>query len=489
MTDHLTLDLSDRRADAPVDPAADPAQGLVRVSVAAGSRRVDLALPGEVPVVELVPEVVRHLGLLEAATVHGGHRLAVPDGRVLAGGLGLAAQGVEDGALLVVTSRLDDVPPRVHDDEAEALSEAVEQGFAPWRAADSRRTTLATATLLLALGAVAMMLHGGGTAGAAAAGVAVVLLAGSTVLDRAGRDGAGVLVLLATPWAAVAGMLVVPGPWPGWGWPPADSFFSAPVAGAGAGVLVAGLAGLLGMRERRGRALPALVLGAVVVANGAAMLLVRAEPALVWLTTTTVLVLTGSVLPWLALGAAGTRTGLLPDPSDPPDAPASDGDGAGGGDGPVDGPVDVGRLAAGARVGHDVLLAVSVSVGVVVVLGAPLAVGRGVSGTLLAVTWCLVVLLRATQHHARVEVLTGLVSGVLGLASVALAVLSTHPGWRAGAALLLLAGGAAALLAAVLPTRPSPRRGWLAEVLEAVALLSLLPLMVVANGALGRVLG
>ena len=44
--------------------------GLVRVTVTSGTRRVDLVLPGAVPVAELVPELARSVGLLDAA-----HRL------------------------------------------------------------------------------------------------------------------------------------------------------------------------------------------------------------------------------------------------------------------------------------------------------------------------------------------------------------------------------------------------------------------------------
>ena len=46
--------------------ASVSASGLVRVTVASGTRRVDLVLPGAVPVAELVPELARSVGLLDA---------------------------------------------------------------------------------------------------------------------------------------------------------------------------------------------------------------------------------------------------------------------------------------------------------------------------------------------------------------------------------------------------------------------------------------
>ena len=54
--------------------------GLVRVSVSSGTRRVDLVLPGSVPLAELVPELARSVGLLDAATVYGGYRVVTARG-------------------------------------------------------------------------------------------------------------------------------------------------------------------------------------------------------------------------------------------------------------------------------------------------------------------------------------------------------------------------------------------------------------------------
>ncbi|MFC6345025.1 EsaB/YukD family protein [Nocardioides hankookensis] len=50
---------------------APVASGLVRVTVASGTRRVDLVLPGAVPVAELVRELARSVGLLDPGTGQG----------------------------------------------------------------------------------------------------------------------------------------------------------------------------------------------------------------------------------------------------------------------------------------------------------------------------------------------------------------------------------------------------------------------------------
>ena len=105
------------------------ASGLVRVTIASGSRRVDLVLPGSIPVAELVPELARSVGLLDASTVYGGYRLVTQEGRILVNNAGLTAmQGIEDGGLLTVTAGVDDKAPRVYDDVVEAMADVAENG-------------------------------------------------------------------------------------------------------------------------------------------------------------------------------------------------------------------------------------------------------------------------------------------------------------------------------------------------------------------------
>ena len=106
---------------------------LIRVSVAAGTRRVDLALPGAVPVAELVPELARGLGILHAGTAHAGYTLVRPDGRRLGPALGLGAQEVTDGDLLTLVAGVEGPAPRRYDDLAEALGDAVERETERWR--------------------------------------------------------------------------------------------------------------------------------------------------------------------------------------------------------------------------------------------------------------------------------------------------------------------------------------------------------------------
>ena len=182
--------------------AAAGASGLVHVTVASGSRRVDLVLPGAIPVAELVPELARSVGLLDATTVYGGYRLITQDGRELATDSGLTMQGVEDGGLITVTAGVDDEPPRVYDDVVEAMADVVEHDLTPWQPAAGRRTALWAAGLALALGAYTLRLEGPGSLTAvAAAVVAILLVTGAVVLSRAQDEPqAAVAVALDGGW-------------------------------------------------------------------------------------------------------------------------------------------------------------------------------------------------------------------------------------------------------------------------------------------------
>ena len=150
---------------------------------------------------------------------------------------------------------------------------------------------------------------------------------------------------------------------------------------------------------------------------------------------------------------------------------------------------EVAAVGADARTAHEVLLAIGATAGLLLVAVAPLAVGRGLSGTLVTLVCAVVLMLRTRQYRTGTEVLVGLVSGVLGLVSAALAVLWLHPDWRPTAAVVLAVVGGALLALTLVPAPASVRRGRVGDVAETVALLSLLPLAVVATGLFSAIVG
>jgi hypothetical protein len=347
------------------------------------------------------------------------------------------------------------------------MTDVVEHDLKPWEPASGRRTALCAAGLLMGLGGVALLIQRGSMlAAVAAVVVAAALVVGAIVLSRVQREAetAVAVAWMGAGYAAVAGLMLVTD----------GRFFGLPVACAGAGALVAGLVALVGLGEGRTLVIPPVVVGAVFLATGLVMQAAEFDPAVVLTTAMVLVVMAGSVLPWLALGATGTSVDQLYSVADITADPAD---------------IDPVRVSADARVAHEILVAVSATVGLLLVLVSPLAVSLGLSGTLLAVLACLVVMLRTRQYRTGSEVLVGLVSGIVGLLSVAASMLWLHPDWRPTAAVALAVTGGVLLLVTLLPTTPSVRRGRLGDVAETIALVGLLPLLVVAVGLYSAIRG
>ncbi len=439
---------------------------LVRVTVASGSRRVDLVLPGAVPVAELVPELARSVGLLDGATVYGGYHLLTAEGRALAGDAGLVIQGVEDGGLITVSAGVDEPVPRVYDDVVEAMTDVVERDLKPWQPASGRRTALCAAALLLTLGAVALLIQDSRLAAAAAALVACGLVTGAVVLSRAQHEPEAAVAVgwMGCGYAVVAGLMLAP----------EGDLFGLPLLYAATGVILAGLVCLVGLGDGRTLMIPPVVTGAVFLATGLVLRAVDVGYAEVLTTTLVLVVIVGSVFPWMALGATGTRVDQLFSDADITADPDD---------------IDAAQVAADARTAHEILVAISATVGLLLVLIAPIAVSLGLAGTLLSVVCCLVVMLRTRQYRTGAEVLVGLVSGVLGLAATAVAVLWLHPEWRPTTAVTLATTGAVLLAVTLMPSSPSIRRGRLGDIAESICLLALLPLVVVATGLFESIRG
>jgi type VII secretion integral membrane protein EccD len=439
--------------------------GFVCVSIASCTRRVDLVVPGAVPVAELVPELARSVGVLDAMTVYAGYRLVRQDGRVLANDSGLISQGVEDGHVLTVAAGVHDEPVRVYDDVVEAMSD-VDRDFKPWNAAVGRRITGWVAVGALAMGAGALLPeHGSRTATAVSVVVTFALVLAGVVLSRVQRaTGAAVTVaLVGCGYAAVSGLMLA------WSTP----FLGSPVAYAGGGALVAGLVAVLGLAEGRSLLLPPVITGAAFVATGLLVDTARCAGAVAFSVVLVLVVMAGSGFPWLALGTTGTRVEPLLMTVDIDETFA----------------IDPARIRVDAKVAHEILVGMSAAVGLLLVLLSPVAVSLGPAGALIAMLCSLVEMLRARRNHHAVEVLVGLTSGVSGLLATVVSAWWIHPAWRPATAISLVLTGIALLTFTRLPPGTSVRRKRLGDLIEKLGMLSLLPALVVATGAFSRLRG
>ncbi|MBF4163546.1 EsaB/YukD family protein [Nocardioides acrostichi] len=273
---------------------------LLRVSVVADARRLDVAVPRGVPVVELLPDLARSLGVLDPASAHLGHHLVTTAGRPLDTPCSLGEQGVVDGAVLALVPGSAGAPPVVHDDPAAALAEAV-SARPEWTPLVARASSPAAAVVPAGVGLLLALLPRTGSAAVAATlmtlGVLGAHLAPTLALAAARATDTAVRARWAERlWLALAGavgILVVAG---------------APLAattGPPGWALAACCCVVLALRSRQYHALApvALARAAALVGGVLALLLVGLDPAgRVWcaglcLTSAGLLVATSSRAP------------------------------------------------------------------------------------------------------------------------------------------------------------------------------------------------
>ncbi|HWH00282.1 MAG TPA: type VII secretion integral membrane protein EccD [Pilimelia sp.] len=469
--------------------------GLARVTVSAPQRRVDVALPEHVPLVELLPEVLRHAGegLADDGERHGGWLLRRADGEVLAPAQGLFSQGVRDGEVLYLVPAQARWPELEFDDVVEAIAEGARRHGAVWTPAATRAASLAAAGVLLAVGLVALLRGGPGWAAApyAGLGVAVLLTLAAVTASRAYGAGPAGATLggYALPYAFVGGALLVATGDPVGVLAPVRWLGAPQLLVGSVALLLLAVLGLVGVAAGL-RVFVAGVLVGLLGAVGAALgFLTSAAGAAAVLAA--VLVCGIGVLPLLAI-----RFGKVPTP--PVTLPT--GAAATGFTAPAAPAPDAARerpdqeqvLAAVARteqvltgslIGHALLSAACAVV---------LVVAGGTAGRLLAAATAAALLLRSrlfVTARQRVPLLLGGLAG-FGALGVALAGRSGPDALLA----VLLAAAAVALVVTVAGTTyatrpPSPYLGRTADLLDTVVMISVVPVACAVLDLYARVRG
>lgn len=435
---------------------------LLRVSVVAGDRTVDVAAPRSVPITELIPGLARTMGLLEAGSAYGGYTLAAADtGRRLDPALSLHAQGVRAGDVLTLTGGANQASDPLYDDIVEAVADVVESEHRPWTPQDSALTALLAATALLLTGAV--LLFGGGapaTGPAVMSGAAaVLLLVSSVVLSIGSRVPAApvVLVQAAAVFAFVAGYRGLPRAEEASGW-------GMPLLVGGAGALAVGLLGLLMIRRSREFAIVPVVAGGGLAVAGFLVAQVDLPADQAFSIVVAVVTLAGLAIPWLALSTTPLR---VISPRDDEEVYAE-----------VP-PVERAEIAAGYAHGHRVHIGLRVGAGLLTLIAIPAVVSGGAVGALLMTAAFAGTLLSVRDSYSRVDVTVVVTVAIAGLAGTGLTAALLHPDWHA--TLTIAVGAVAIAVVAFTLVAPKPRL-WLARLADAaefVCMGALIPLVVV----------
>ncbi|MFD9223892.1 type VII secretion integral membrane protein EccD [Streptomyces sp. NPDC060064] len=470
------------------------ATGFCRVTVVAPDSRIDVALPEDIAVADVYPEILRLTGQTQSPGAPTGYHLVRRDGTVLEGARSLSAQQVLDGEVLSLRPFAESLPPAVFDDVSDAVASAVTRDRHLWSDDLLRGAGLVGGVLLLVLMGFVLWfadpvrhdMHSLPGIIAGAGGLLLTAFAGVRARVYSDRATSVALGLGALPLLLIAGSGII-----------------GPDAGAGPGrlqfllgcvtVLVASVALVALTPSGDAPFVAATFLGAT--GTLATFLMILTEAAATETAAVVAPVAIGLVafLPGLSarfarlpIGYASPRSAAegyddsFADPNETPEAQ----------------PVDAERIAAQARRGHEMLLGlVGGCAAVVVGCAAVLGFSNSIWGQFLALAAGLAMLLRARLFRYTSQVACTLVAGIAAIALLVLG-LSLNPpvdlvkdllmyGDRGGLDIRTIwltaavAAGAAVITAIglVIPRKGlSPFWGRLLDLTESLVLLSLVPL-------------
>lgn len=433
-----------------------PATGLARITVVSPQRRVDVALPDQAPLAELLPELLGRAGdrLADAGEQHGGWVLRRLDGAALPMTGTLSTAGVRDGEVLSLVPAAARWPELEYDDVVEGIADGA-RGFGARWTGDATRVTAVVAAgcvvLVALVGPSGVALTAGG---AAALGVATALLVAGVLAVRAyGEPLVGAaLGAYALPFAFVGGQHIL-----------SDGPPSAPHVLVGAASLVTWSAAAAVGIVRGSRIFVGGMTAGVLAGAGALLALgIRVTSAAAVLLVAVVICVTLAPPVAVRLGRLPLPVVVLPAeavvPEDPPDR---------------------GRVLAAVARADEILTGILGGCGLAAFGAAAVLRPAGLAGSLLIGAAGAALLLRArlfvTVRH-RVPLLGA------GLATLGLLAWSVHPvaggptGAVLGAGLAVLVISVAAAGARYRRRPPSPYLGRAADILDTLCLVSLIPI-------------
>jgi len=444
-----------------------------RVTVVAPGTRIDVALPADVAVADLLPMVLEMAGETssDGGVRHGGWVLAKLGDTALDPSRTLASLGVVDGELLQLRKRNENPPPPLYDDVVDAIAEAEPDSFQPWTKEIANRVGHIAGGLALFTAALALLLGGplyGGsqivTASLAGVGAIACVALGATLSKAYRASSTGVLIAAAggLPMAFVSGFYIVPG---GAGAPNLLLACALVVVVAVAGVLLlstglttfigAAAAGLLGV-------------GALTVATfvDAAAAPIAAGALAVSLAIISFLPRATIQLSKLPLPAVpGTAEELKEEEGFPEYT-------------------DIERRTA---VAHSYMTGLLTGCGSAAALAAIIAAtSPGIWGTLLGVIGTLVLLLRGRSYANGSQAIALLTTGMVSATGILIGWLVTADAtgrllWVFGS--LILIGAASLVIGVIFPNQKfSPPMRRTVEILEAICIATVLPIAFAVMG-------
>ena len=462
-------------------PVSTPLRtGLARLTISAPRRRIDLVLPDHVPLAELLPTVLDYAGETapDDGEKHGGWSLRHVVGKALVTTQSLAMHQIRDGEILHLAPRYADWPEGEYDDVVEAIADGAKVLGAPWQGRHTRRTALGIAVVTGVLTVAAVLSTGPNwlLAGAVTTAVGFALLVIGLVMSRAAGDSmAGAVIgAIGLPFVFTGGYVVLGGDL-------SLRELGAPnLLAASAALLLAGVVGFVGIADMLRVFTAAALIGLI----GMAAALIGLTPLTTAGDAAIIATVAVALLPMCPLLAI--RLAKLPMPELPQTAKDLVKEGS---------PPPKDRVFT-AVIQADELLT-GLLTGAAAVAGVSTVV-LSVTGTqpgeaLLVGTIACVFLLRARLFPAVRQRLPLLAVGVLGLFLLGAGAVLTL---SSGQVLALLFGGVLPITGIVVAAglnyarrTPTPYLGRMADIVDILLIISMVPLACLVIGLFGLVRG
>lgn len=421
-------------------PASAPT--LLPISVSYDGQTADLSVPAEVPLAELLPGLARALGRLDTLAASEGYAVFTSAGKRLGQEKSLRAQKVAAGAVLTLQPLANAAREQRYDDLVEVVSKSVEKDQAPWKRSHSLQLSAHTAALLIAVAALLIASDRTHSAAAAAVGIVgalLVVLTAAVVARVPSRGGALSLVHTAPLLLGSAAALLG-----------SDKWDSAALLAAGVGIILGAL-GVFALPSDLHASLWGPVTAGVCLSVFAALTkFAGVSSAAAAAGIFAFLVLLTLAAPWVAMARFPVRvTGEIDDDLSP----------------------DV--IAAQVAASHMFVVSVKLGACLTLLFLAPFLAGSLTAIALLACTG-LSLMLTTRFLRSRVEVLVGVVTGMVLTVGATVALALLQPSWVpvVGGAVLL-----AAILLLVTNVVNAQLRPTLTRIADACGVLALLAIM------------
>jgi type VII secretion integral membrane protein EccD len=458
--------------------AATAASNLCRLTVMTTQTRLDLAVPLDLSVSELMTTLVRTLGpqVADQGAAAGGFVLQRAAEAPLDPSVTLRDSEIRDGDVLHMRMRAAQMPEVAYDDVLDAVATGVLTRSVRWTSAHTARACMVGASAMVAFVVLTCLLTGPGWAvpAAVSGGLALLLVGAAATLDRGYQQHGAALT--AAAWAIVcgacSGAMVVGGddrPW---------QFDATQVLPAGAAaVLVAVLCLVLLTRGVPG--FVAVTGFGVLAAIGATVADVGDfHVAGTAAFTAGIALLVSPVIPVTAFKLSRLSLPFVPTSADDLRSDRST----------IDGSRVLGQAARADQFMTGIVVALAAVLGGAAVL---LSASGGTVAEILAAVLVGICLLRArlfTGRSQRMSMLAaGAVAAVAVLVDLAAATSGTTRLLAVAVPVCLLSIGLLALVTVLPGRRYAPPSGRTADLVESLLVLSVLPLILGVIGVYGRI--